>query len=87
MKPQAVWLQFARLLLAGAAPQLRRGLRTLLGAFFALRAYVAFAVLRHAADALGIQFNADDPETVRFFQEQETNLERRSRDIDATTTC
>ena len=45
VKPQAVWLQFARLLLAGAAPQLRRGLRTLLGALFALRAYVAFAVL------------------------------------------
>jgi len=45
VKPQAVWLQFARLLLAGAAPQLRRGLRTLLGALFALRAYVAFALL------------------------------------------
>jgi acyl carrier protein len=45
VKPQAVWLQFARLLLAGAAPQLRRGLRTLGGALFALRAYVAFAVL------------------------------------------
>jgi acyl carrier protein len=45
VKPQAVWLQFARLLLAGAAPQLRRGLRTLGGALFALRAYVAFAAL------------------------------------------
>jgi 1-acyl-sn-glycerol-3-phosphate acyltransferase len=45
VKPQAVWLQFARLLLAGAAPQLRRGLRTLLGALFALRAYAAFALL------------------------------------------
>jgi acyl carrier protein len=45
VKPQAVWLQFARLLLAGAAPQLRRGLRTLGGALFALRAYVAFAIL------------------------------------------
>ncbi len=41
----AVWLQFARLLLAGAAPQLRRGLRTLGGALFALRAYVVFAAL------------------------------------------
>jgi len=41
----AVWLQFARLMLAGAAPQLRRGLRTLGGALFALRAYVVFAVL------------------------------------------
>jgi acyl carrier protein len=41
----AVWLQFARLVLSGAAPQLRRGLRTLVGALFALRAYVVFAVL------------------------------------------
>jgi 1-acyl-sn-glycerol-3-phosphate acyltransferase len=41
----AVWLQFARLLLAGAAPQLRRWLRTLGGALFALRAYVVFAAL------------------------------------------
>ncbi len=41
----AVWLQFVRLVLAGAAPQLRRGLRTLGGALFALRAYVVFAVL------------------------------------------
>jgi 1-acyl-sn-glycerol-3-phosphate acyltransferase len=41
----AVWLQFLRLMLAGAAPQLRRGLRTLGGALFALRAYVVFAVL------------------------------------------
>ena len=35
----AVWLQFARLILAGAAPQLRRGARTLGGMLFALRAY------------------------------------------------
>jgi 1-acyl-sn-glycerol-3-phosphate acyltransferase len=41
----AVWLQFVRLMLAGAAPQLRRGLRTLAGALFALRAYLAFAAL------------------------------------------
>jgi acyl carrier protein len=41
----AVWLQFLRLLLAGAAPQLRRGLRTLGGALFALRGYVLFGAL------------------------------------------
>jgi len=41
----AVWLQFARLVLAGAAPQLRRWLRTLTGALFALRAYAVFAAL------------------------------------------
>lgn len=40
-----MWLQFARLVLAGAAPQLRRGLRTLGGMLFALRAYAVFAVL------------------------------------------
>jgi acyl carrier protein len=44
-KGQAVWLQFARLMLAGAAPQLRRGLRTLGGMLFALRAYLVFAAL------------------------------------------
>ena len=38
-------MQFARLLFAGAAPQLRRGLRALGGVLFALRAYMAFAVL------------------------------------------
>jgi acyl carrier protein len=41
----AVWLQFVRLVLAGAAPQLRRGLRTALGALYALRAYIAFLLL------------------------------------------
>jgi acyl carrier protein len=41
----AVWLQFVRLVLAGAAPQLRRGLRTLQGALFALRGYVVFGLL------------------------------------------
>ncbi|MBS0337549.1 MAG: AMP-binding protein [Proteobacteria bacterium] len=45
VKPQAVWLQFARLMLSGAAPQLRRGLRTLGGALFALRAYAVFGLL------------------------------------------
>ncbi|MDA0224642.1 MAG: AMP-binding protein [Proteobacteria bacterium] len=43
--PQAVWLQFARLLLAGATPQLRRLLRSLGGMLFALRAYLVFAAL------------------------------------------
>src|SRR5260221_727757 len=41
----AVWLQFLRLALAGAAPQLHRGLRTLGGALFALRGYLVFALL------------------------------------------
>ncbi len=45
VKSQAVWLQFARLMLAGAAPQLRRGARTLAGLLFALRGYLAFALL------------------------------------------
>ena len=45
VKRHAVWVQFARLLLAGAAPQLRRGLRALGGALFALRAYAVFALL------------------------------------------
>ena len=45
VRTQAVWMQFARLLLAGAAPQLRRGLRTLGGIVFALRAYLVFALL------------------------------------------
>jgi acyl carrier protein len=41
----AVWLQFVRLVLAGAAPQLRRGLRSVQGLLFALRGYVVFALL------------------------------------------
>ena len=45
VRPHAVWLQFLRLLLAGAAPQLRRGLHTLGGALFALRGYVVFGML------------------------------------------
>ena len=45
VKSQAVWLQFLRLVLAGAAPQLRRGLRAASGALFALRAYAVFAGL------------------------------------------
>ncbi len=43
--PQAVWLQFARLVLAGAAPQLRRALRAASGALFALRGYLVFIAL------------------------------------------
>jgi 1-acyl-sn-glycerol-3-phosphate acyltransferase len=45
VRPQAVWLQFVRLLLAGAAPQVRRILSTARGALFALRGYVVFAAL------------------------------------------
>ena len=45
VKPQAVWLQFLRLVLAGAAPQLRRGWRSVLGGLYALRVYNAFALL------------------------------------------
>lgn len=41
----AVWLQFARLALAGAAPQLRRSLRALAGIGFSLRGYVVFGLL------------------------------------------
>ncbi|HEV8097051.1 MAG TPA: AMP-binding protein [Burkholderiales bacterium] len=45
VRPQAVWLQFVRLLLAGAAPQVRRILSTARGALFALRGYVVFGAL------------------------------------------
>jgi 1-acyl-sn-glycerol-3-phosphate acyltransferase len=45
VKPQAVWLQLLRLVLAGAAPQLRRGRRAALGALYALRVYLAFGLL------------------------------------------
>jgi acyl carrier protein len=45
VRSQAVWLQFVRLLLAGAAPQLRRVLSTMRGALFALRGYLVFAAL------------------------------------------
>jgi acyl carrier protein len=45
VKPQAVWLQFLRLVLASAAPQLRRTWRTALGALYALRVYLAFGLL------------------------------------------
>jgi acyl carrier protein len=43
--PQAVWLQFTRLVLAGLAPQARRLARALGGALFALRGYAMFGAL------------------------------------------
>jgi acyl carrier protein len=45
VKPQAVWLQFVRLVLAGFAPQLRRARRAAAGLAFALRAYLAFGLV------------------------------------------
>jgi acyl carrier protein len=42
VRPQAVWLQFTRLAIAGVAPQLRRGWRVVRGILFALRAYAVF---------------------------------------------
>jgi acyl carrier protein len=45
VKPQAVWLQFLRLVVAGLLPQLRRGLRVVRGLIFAGYAWVLFAVL------------------------------------------
>src|SRR5438067_8167866 len=45
VKPQAVWLQFLRLLAAGVLPQLRRGLRVARGLIFAGYAWALFAVL------------------------------------------
>jgi len=45
VKPHAVWLQFARLVLAGAAPQMRRGLRALGGLAFAARGWLVFLPL------------------------------------------
>ncbi len=44
VKPLAVWRQFVRLGLAGAAPQARRGLRVVRGALFAARAWVIMAL-------------------------------------------
>jgi acyl carrier protein len=44
VRPQAVWLQFIRLAVAGIAPQIRRGWRVARGMLFALRAYVAFGI-------------------------------------------
>ena len=44
VKPQAVWLQFVRLIAAGVRPQLRRGLRVVRGLVFAGYAWVLFAL-------------------------------------------
>jgi 1-acyl-sn-glycerol-3-phosphate acyltransferase len=45
VKPQAVWLQFVRLVLAGVGPQLRRGWRTARGLLFAARAWAVIGLL------------------------------------------
>jgi 1-acyl-sn-glycerol-3-phosphate acyltransferase len=45
VKPQAVWMQFARLALAGVAPQLRRGWGVARGLLFAARAWLLIAAL------------------------------------------
>jgi 1-acyl-sn-glycerol-3-phosphate acyltransferase len=45
VRPQAVWLQFARLVLAGVAPQLRRSWRTARGLLFGLRSWLALAAV------------------------------------------
>ena len=45
VRPQAVWLQFIRLGVAGVAPQLRRGRRVVRGMLFAAWAYLAFLII------------------------------------------
>jgi len=45
VRPQAVWWQFVRLALAGITPQLRRGWRVARGLLFAVRAWLAIALL------------------------------------------
>jgi 1-acyl-sn-glycerol-3-phosphate acyltransferase len=45
VKPQAVWLQFVRLVAAGIVPQVRRGWRVARGILFALWAYAVFALI------------------------------------------
>jgi acyl carrier protein len=45
VRPSAVWMQFLRLLIAGAGPQLRRGLLAAGGLLFALRGYLVFCAL------------------------------------------
>jgi acyl carrier protein len=44
-RPQAVWWQFLRLVLAGIAPQLRRGWRVVRGILFAAWAWLVFGTL------------------------------------------
>jgi acyl carrier protein len=45
VKPQAVWLQFVRLILAGLWPQTRRGLRVARGLLFTVWAWLVCAVM------------------------------------------
>jgi acyl carrier protein len=45
VRPQAVWLQFVRLALAGVVPQFRRGWRVVRGLAFVARAYLIFPPL------------------------------------------
>jgi 1-acyl-sn-glycerol-3-phosphate acyltransferase len=45
VKPSAVWWQFAKLVAAGIGPQLRRGWRVALGAAFAARFWLVFALI------------------------------------------
>jgi acyl carrier protein len=45
VKPQAVWLQFLRLVVAGLRPQARRSLRVVRGMIYAVWAWVVCAVL------------------------------------------
>jgi 1-acyl-sn-glycerol-3-phosphate acyltransferase len=45
VKPQAVWMQFLRLVAAGVLPQLRRGLRVVRGVAYALWAWLVFGIL------------------------------------------
>src|SRR4051812_44422305 len=45
VRPQAVWLQFVRLVLAGVVPQIRRSWRTAGGMLFSLRAWLVFILL------------------------------------------
>jgi acyl carrier protein len=49
VRRHAVWLQFARLVLAGIAPQLRRAWRTAKGLLFALRAWLLIGLLAPVA--------------------------------------
>ena len=44
VKPQAVWLQFLRLILAGMAPQLRRGMRVARGLLFTVWAWLVLVI-------------------------------------------
>jgi acyl carrier protein len=59
VRPQAVWLQFTRLAIAGVAPQLRRGWRVVRGILFALRAYVVFVATTWPIFAAAATKNVD----------------------------